>query len=476
MKINIKNLGNIKKATIEIKNLTILVGKNNTNKTWTAYLIYALSAESILNSYLNNLIKRRKDSKLRKNFGIILKSLKEISLNTSEKKSELDFKQEFLKIEKELPFHLEEFLKDFIKDYTKFVKNNFAKFLSVSNENLENFSFSVKFTQEELTTIKHQFLESIDENLFNIDNRFVNKVTFKEAKNILLKTVQSLFGKPFNIPAERKTLTVFSIPITIGEARIDEIKDFILEQLLTREKTNINVVELIEIMTRLKKLDYNYPLPIIDFKDFILRIVNTKEKDNILNKELARLLEESILEGRILIDSAGKLKYIFDKDGNSLDVSVSSSMVKGLSGLDLYLKYKASYKDLLIIDEPEMNLHPEAQVKIIEFLSILANKDIKVLITTHSPYIVDHLINLMEAYKSEKSNVEDLFWEPKYIKNANLKNIMPKDIFIDKNNVSVYLFKDNGEVSNILDRQTGLINWQTFSSISEKISSLYYEV
>ncbi|WP_457642371.1 AAA family ATPase [Persephonella sp.] len=473
MKIYIKNLGNVKKANIEIKNLTVLVGKNNTNKTWTAYLIYALAAETMLTSYFNNLLKKRRDSKIKDNFRKLSSLLKKVSLAITEGNENTSFKQEALKLEEELSFNIEDFLKEFIKDYTKFVKRQFPGFLSVSDEDLKNLSFSIRFSTNELKEIKYRFLESIDENMFN--KHFSNLLTIKELKNIFLKIVKTLIGEPFNIPAERKTLTVFSIPITLGEAKTDELKDIIFEQLLKREKINISITKLIRIMTELKKLDYNYPIPIIDFKDFILRIINTKEKDDTLNKELTGLLEESVLEGKILVDSTGKLKY-FINDDNSLDVSVSSSMVKGLSGLDLYLKYKASPGDLLIIDEPEMNLHPEAQVKMIEFLAILANKGIKVLITTHSPYIVDHLINLIEAYKSKKENVEDLFWEPKFIKKGKFKKIKPKDIFINKNNVSAYLFNDNGEVIDILDKKTGLINWQTFSSISEKIASLYYEV
>jgi predicted ATPase len=63
----------------------------------------------------------------------------------------------------------------------------------------------------------------------------------------------------------------------------------------------------------------------------------------------------------------------------------------------------------LIIDEPEMNLHPEAQVKLLEILTMAVNRGLKVLITTHSPYITDHLTNLMECYVvKDKIKDEDL--------------------------------------------------------------------
>jgi len=58
-------------------------------------------------------------------------------------------------------------------------------------------------------------------------------------------------------------------------------------------------------------------------------------------------------------------------------------MIKELAPLVFYLRYLAEPGELLIIDEPEMNLHPAAQTQIIEFLAMLVNAELHVLITTH---------------------------------------------------------------------------------------------
>ncbi|MGD9647574.1 MAG: hypothetical protein AB7U73_17800, partial [Pirellulales bacterium] len=42
MKLKVSNLGRIKSAELEIKPFTVFIGKNNTNKTWTAYALYGL--------------------------------------------------------------------------------------------------------------------------------------------------------------------------------------------------------------------------------------------------------------------------------------------------------------------------------------------------------------------------------------------------------------------------------------------------
>ena len=127
----------------------------------------------------------------------------------------------------------------------------------------------------------------------------------------------------------------------------------------------------------------------------------------------------------------------------------------------LYLKFFSKENDLIIIDEPEINLHPRSQIQFIEILTMLVNAGINVIITTHSPYFVDHLVNLMKAKENPKPDkIKDLFC------------LKSKDAFIDKKDVSVYLFENNS-VRDILDKEDGLIDWGTFSEVSEEINELY---
>ena len=73
----------------------------------------------------------------------------------------------------------------------------------------------------------------------------------------------------------------------------------------------------------------------------------------------------------------------------------SSSAVRSLLDIGFYLEHIAKKGDLLIIDEPELNLHPENQRCIARLLAKLVNYGIKVFITTHSDYIVKELNTLI---------------------------------------------------------------------------------
>jgi predicted ATPase len=68
---------------------------------------------------------------------------------------------------------------------------------------------------------------------------------------------------------------------------------------------------------------------------------------------------------------------------------------------------------LLIIDEPELNLHPENQRKIARLLATLVNIGIKVFITTHSDYIIKEL-NLLIMMNQESKRLQELVKKENY--------------------------------------------------------------
>ncbi|PAU40817.1 hypothetical protein CKF46_30555 [Klebsiella pneumoniae] len=68
-----------------------------------------------------------------------------------------------------------------------------------------------------------------------------------------------------------------------------------------------------------------------------------------------------------------------------------------------------SNNSYLIIDEPELNLHPHNQIKMAELLVRLSNCGVKIIITTHSDYIVKEINNrIMASQLKDKSRLTEL--------------------------------------------------------------------
>ena len=73
----------------------------------------------------------------------------------------------------------------------------------------------------------------------------------------------------------------------------------------------------------------------------------------------------------------------------------ASSMVSELAPVVLYLRYVVNPGDLLIIEEPESHLHPAMQVEFIRNLAAAVQSGIRVLITTHSEWVLEEVANLV---------------------------------------------------------------------------------
>ena len=108
---------------------------------------------------------------------------------------------------------------------------------------------------------------------------------------------------------------------------------------------------------------------------------------------------------------------------------MTASIVKTLSSLVVYLKYIAKENDLIIIDEPEINLHPNNQIIIARILVRLANKGFRILVSTHSDYIIREFNNMVML--SQLKNKREVASKMNYL----------EEEFLEPKNLGVYVFK-----------------------------------
>lgn len=78
-----------------------------------------------------------------------------------------------------------------------------------------------------------------------------------------------------------------------------------------------------------------------------------------------------------------------------IPLQLASSSARGLADLYFYLRHKAALGDLLIIEEPASHLDTRNQVLLARILCRFVRAGIKVLITTHSDYLIKEINNLI---------------------------------------------------------------------------------
>lgn len=125
------------------------------------------------------------------------------------------------------------------------------------------------------------------------------------------------------------------------------------------------------------------------------------------------------------------------------------------------MEHLAKEGETLIVDEPELNLHPNNQRKIARILSMIANRGVKVIASTHSDYFIreiNNLIMLNTDFKSKKIMLE------KYKE-------YDKSMFISSKEVSTYSFCKNTIEEMEIDEKEGIIA-KTFDSVINDLNSV----
>lgn len=423
MKLRVENLANIKEAEVNIKNLTLFVGQNSTHKSYMAHTVYELYKE--ISSIKNNWNKKNR---------IILSVSKNLFSKYEKEISEL------LLLEREISENIEKYPiddDDFEIDVSTIVK--------IKIENNKTFIF----LQEKATIFILEELTNVINSSFNSHTSIIKKV----------------FLDSLNINHDYKYITLrFNIPMEFFEEEKEDIRNRIINNLVSKMITKFEqllgiynysyyfpasrtgfVLTLDEIYagifrdkfrgqvsaTRLSEPTIDFIQTFADIKTgkhrvrdlFDFRIIEDEEYTNSKIKELTNFLETNIIKGKIkeIKTDHDYTNYYLEVNNKKVDLHLSSSATLETLPFIVFIKNTENIKNtFFVIEEPEAHLHPKAQIQMAKFLVLLSNAGAKVLVTTHSDYILNEINNCIKL-----SSIDDT------------------DSFsISQANISAYLFKN----------------------------------
>lgn len=170
-----------------------------------------------------------------------------------------------------------------------------------------------------------------------------------------------------------------------------------------------------------------YPIAEIENKDLNAEndLLSEEEKKNFIRDYKKILNIQSSLEVDRILNKKNTKNSILVKGedfGGITNSSGQDNIGQILGAIYSYkrLKKNGNYKGgLLLIDEIESSLHPDTQIKIIDYLiKESKNLDIQVVLTTHSFEIIEYIVK-----KTEEKNRKDLTVNYLYKKNNKIKNM-----------------------------------------------------
>ena len=412
MILNIDNLGIVKSARIDLsKRLILYCGRNSTGKTYVSYILHAFLT----------------DGKVFK-----LDSAEAIARQIQENRS--------FRIEKK---DIDEWLSENCREVMNQLGSVFAISDSTKEKLFSDFTLSVEFSDKDFREVisntvinakmtDGQYVWKIEKNAgdeqirldCNVDDSSIITPESFRLANLLCNIFRDLtLGKDSGVrmlTVERNSIYTFKTELSLSRNElIDKIQSH-------SGKSELDIFDIINSSSR------RYPLAVRSS----LRVANDLEnvqKAESPYAEVSRQIEEEILGGEVSMTKNGDVEFRAKSmlKSKRLPFHLSSSIVKTMASLVIYLRHMARPSDTLIIDEPEMNFHPDVQVLLARIFAVLVNKGLKVVISTHSDYIVREFNNLIMASaiaaKGDMESVTSLGYTT--------------DMLIRKDELSVLLFK-----------------------------------
>lgn len=130
-----------------------------------------------------------------------------------------------------------------------------------------------------------------------------------------------------------------------------------------------------------------------------------------LGKQLGKQIEEKILGGAVTVHKSDSNidypRFTYRPKGwkdDDLPLMNASSMVSELAPVVLYLRHMVEPRNVLIIEEPESHLHPSMQVEFTQQLAAVVRSGVRVIITTHSEWVLDELANIVRSSDLTKTS------------------------------------------------------------------------
>jgi len=247
--------------------------------------------------------------------------------------------------------------------------------LTIGTANVEVFSMIKSENNRELVVAL-----LVEKSKVTIPREILKRTISDAMKDIIFAQI---IPRPFIASTERTGAAIFRKELNFARNRL-------LEEMGQADK-NINPMEL------LFKVYQDYALPIKINVDFTRELETIFKKSSFIAENYPDILADfaDIIGGDYTVTRNDELYYVPKGKQVKLSMDQSSSAVRSLLDIGFYLRHEAQLGDLLMVDEPELNLHPENQRRVARLFARLINLGIKVFITTHSDYIIKELNTLI---------------------------------------------------------------------------------
>lgn len=367
MKLIIKNIGKLKNAEVEINGITVITGENNTGKSTVSKVLW-----SVFNGFykIDEKVYNEKVSELRK---IVDKLMKENGYDRITDNFK-DFFGIFDRTEEKIAVEL-------LKNNRSYSEKEIKSIINTYKENLEigDISNLVDEINDTLKISDKEIIKVIVSRVMNKEfHNQINTVFCKEKRNIG-KINLEIKDRSIDLKVENNEISDIQNYFLINKETVYIDNPFILDSYDYEEENH---------QTHLANNIFS------ENENSAISEIKVKKKLNNIYKKLNSVLSGEILENK-------NSKFVYRKNGEDIDLKNLSTGLKTFAIIKMLLQNGTLEESgTIILDEPEIHLHPEWQLLFAELIVLLQKEfGMHILLTTHSPYFLNAIEVFSEKYK-----------------------------------------------------------------------------
>jgi len=389
MQLTVENIGIIKKADITLDGLTVIAGNNDTGKSTIGKILFSIIKS--ISRYKEDLEEDKE-----KNIRLLLDRIYFILRRKINFNENITLKEMFYPI-------------SFMEDINK--------------NGIEAVDSRINFIdRHDIGMVIYNKLHDLKKIVAQDDNK--NETIKRAFKKILYS---EFAGEVINKHIKKNELSYINIKefkneiLNINMTNLNDINFKLTDDLYFNDSTLIETPMILNFNESIENSksyfeirDKNDRLNFLGMPNiaFHIKDIDSKLKESIYNDEslfrndeLSQKISE-IVNGEMKFISKEKEFIYIKKDGKRYKNINTASGIKSFGILQmLFNSGLIDERSIIIIDEPEVHLHPKWQLKYAELIALLVKNNINILVTTHSPYMIESL----ELF-SQKENISSNFY------------------------------------------------------------------
>lgn len=381
MRLILENVGKVQDADIKLDGITLIAGENNTGKSTVGKMLFCIF----------------------ESFYKIERQISQERINTIGRHIANFYHETFNRAGRKYSVH--DLAAEFVHNKEQYVGDS-----RIIRKAIENF-----FENREINfdAIAYQdTLEQLADKIYSV--LFIEDTEIRRA--ILQRTLDSEFGMKIGFLNNESNYSKIQLEIRNSKIEFEVINNeninIIQDMSLNKEIIYIDDPFVLDDLQDLLPYRSVYGLNHRDsLLDKIVRVKDTRDfgaLDEILvNKKLERIFEtmNGICDGDLTVsEDGGNYSYRTGELNGTLEMSNLSTGIKSFIILKTLLR-NGSINDngVVILDEPEIHLHPEWQLKFAEVIVLIQKEfGVNILLNTHSPYFLNAIEVYVKKYGIEK--------------------------------------------------------------------------